>query len=122
MLDVLSISATRTEADTEISTLTLSLIDSWTKSLQILKSFLHKELELSASSNSDYLIGMATDTLEGYTSGGRSETLSGLHLVLPQLSGMMNRLLSVASRDQTKSIFETLHKEVCTHIKRQRFQ
>ena len=114
MLDVLSIPATtRAEGDTDTA---LSLTDSWAKSLEILKLHLRKELELIESNGDHYLVDVFSGTVEGSgsfpSSGRREKSLSQLHCVLPQISGTMKRLLSAANRDQTKSIFETLHREV----------
>ena len=109
MLDVLSISTRITEDDAK--TVCLSLTSSWSMSLKILKLFLERELRIS-SGNSYYLLEVfrgAAKSSESSNSGSK------LHIALPQLSDLMNRLLSAANRDQAKSWFELLHKEVWMH-------
>ena len=130
MLDVLSISATETD-ETQI-TAHLPLTDSWTKSLEILKLFLEKELELNgtcgiylteclSSSRGDCLtssIESSRSSAEGSSgfTGESSTSVSEISRALPRISGVMSRLISVADRDQIKSVFETLHSEVCRPV------
>ena len=144
MLDVLSISATETD-ETQI-TAHLPLTDSWTKSLEILKRFLEKELELNgtcgiylteclsssrgeclSSSRGDCLTSSIESSSTAQSSGSSAEGSSGftgesstsvseISRALPRISGVMSRLISVADRDQIKSVFETLHSEVCRPV------
>ena len=136
VLDVLSISATETD-ETQI-TAHLPLTDSWTKSLEILKRFLEKELELNgtcgiylteclSSSRGDCLSSSiessstaqssrsSAERSSGFT-GESSTSVSEISRALPRISGVMSRLVSVADRDQIKSVFETLHSEVCRPV------
>jgi hypothetical protein len=113
VLDVLSISTGITEEDAK--TVCLSLTSSWSKSLKVLKLFLERELRISSGSSDDYhyllqVLGCAAKSSESSNSGSK------LQLALPQLSELMNRLLSAANRDQAKSWFELLHKESCEDV------
>ena len=115
VLDVLSISTRITEDGAK--TVCLSLTSSWSKSLKVLKLFLERELRISSGSSDDYhdllqVLGGAAKSSESSNSGSK------LQLALPQLSELMNRLLSAANRDQAKSWFELLHKEVWMHTVR----
>ena len=115
VLDVLSISTGITEEDAK--TVCLSLTSSWSKSLKVLKLFFERELRISSGSSDDYhyllqVLGCAAKSSESSNSGSK------LQLALPQLSELMNRLLSAANRDQAKSWFELLHKEVWMHTVR----
>ena len=107
VLDVLSISATVTEDDPK--TVCLSLTASWSASVELMKSFLKKELEISSDSYLTELLSGTSESDECSNTGSGAKTL---HVALPQLSRLMSRLLSSADRDQAKSIFESLHNEV----------
>ena len=112
MLDVLSISTRITEDDAK--TVCLSLTSSWSMSLKILNLFLERELRISSGNSNDYYY-----LLEVFRGAAKSSESSNsgskLPLALHQLSELMNRLLSAANRDQAKSWFELLHKEVWMH-------
>ena len=110
VLDILSISAAAVDCTSQ-TIAPFSVTDSWSRLLKILQQLLERELEMGGECGV-YLTEVFASS--STTVSERAESLSGVHTALPRLSGAMNRLISAADRDEIKSIFEALHKHVCT--------
>ena len=82
-----------------------TVTESWSKLVTLLKAFLEQDLDKSGG----YLVGLCGN---GSSSTG---SWSSADRVMPQLGGVMTRLLVAADREQTASMFQLLHKEVYIH-------
>jgi hypothetical protein len=115
VVDVLSLSVARTGGDAEGDVTHITLSDSWSKMLTLLRGVLKTGLELSGGSD-ECLTELCRGGVEGRGSGGGCERLRGVHRSLSRLCGGLTRLVSAADRDKTVDMFQILHRESCEEV------
>lgn len=83
-----------------------TVTESWYKLVTLFQTFLHEDLD----ENGSYLVQLSSGAVDGTNSLGCESIASR---VVPLLRGAMTQLLASANREQTTSMFQLLHKEVC---------
>ena len=110
MLDVLGLAATAQPQEDSDTATHLTVPNSWSKSVTLMKFFINKNSEMAE----EYLIGgMSRKTFYG---SHRASVVSSVDGILPHLSGVMTRLMTAADREQIMSMFQLLNGEVQSYV------
>ena len=107
VIDVLSVAVTPTNEEERHDIVCMTVVDSWIKSVTLLKKYLEYDLKQPDSNTCNYLAELYSDRVKNKVCD------CDVQLLLPQIDGLMMHLIAAANREQIILMFQLLHREVC---------